>query len=161
MRQQQPLECRFARFGAFQADLQERTLTKAGGRVHLQEQPFRILTLLLERPCELVTREEIRDQVWPPDTLVGFDAALNTAIRKLREALNDSAENSRFLETVPRQGYRFLAPVSWSPEESSAIPTTRPMSRLPYLVATLTLAGAVIVAFWCLRRRHNRSRGLC
>src|SRR5215469_10584315 len=99
MRQQQRLVSRFVRFGIFEVDLQERTLTKAGGRVHLQEQPLRILTLLLERPCELVTREEIRDQVWQRDIFVGFDAALNTAMRKLREALNDSAENPRFLET--------------------------------------------------------------
>jgi hypothetical protein len=89
---------RFVRFGSFEADLQEGKLTKTGGRIRLQEQPFRILALLLEHPGELVTREEIRQSLWSHNTFVEFDAALNTAIRKLREALNDSADNPRFLE---------------------------------------------------------------
>jgi len=100
---------RFVRFGSFEADLQEGKLTKMGSRVRLQEQPFRILAQLLERPGQLVTREEIRQKLWSHATYVGFDDALNTAVRKLREALNDSADNPRFLETVPRRGYRFVA----------------------------------------------------
>src|SRR5579864_880218 len=100
------------RFGSFEADLQESKLTKAGIRIRLQEQPFQILALLLERPGQLVTREEIREKLWAKDTFVEFDDALNTAVRKLRAALNDSADNPRFLETAPRRGYRFLAPVT-------------------------------------------------
>jgi DNA-binding winged helix-turn-helix (wHTH) protein len=82
----------------------------------LQEQPFHILVLLLERPGQVVTREEIRQKLWSNDTFVEFDDALNTAVRKLRAALNDSADNPRFLETVPRKGYRFVAPISLPPE---------------------------------------------
>ena len=86
---------RFARFGSFEADLQERKLTKSGYRIRLQEQPFRILALLLERPGQIVTREEIRQRLWSHDTFVEFDDALNTAVRKLRESLNDSADNPK------------------------------------------------------------------
>jgi DNA-binding winged helix-turn-helix (wHTH) protein/Tfp pilus assembly protein PilF len=106
---------RIIRFGAFEADLHEGRLTKAGVRIRLQEQPFQILALLLDRPGQLVTREEIRQKLWTRDTFVEFDDALNTAVRKLRAALNDSADNPRFLETVPRRGYRFLAPVFVAP----------------------------------------------
>src|SRR5215469_7323022 len=133
---------RFARFGSFEANLEERRLTKAGSRIRLQEQPFRILELLLERPGQLVSRDEIRWKLWPHDTFVGFDAALNTAVRKLREALNDSAENPRFLETVPRQGYRFLAPVTWLPEKPVVAPVPSPVSRLRYL--GLVAAGILV-----------------
>ncbi len=101
------------RFGLFEADLQERVLAKAGIRVRLQDQPFQVLALLLERPGELVTREEIQQKLWPADTYVAFDDGLNTAIKKLRSALGDTADNPRFIETVPRRGYRFLAPVSF------------------------------------------------
>src|SRR5579864_3615328 len=94
----QPSIGRFARFGTFEVDFREHTLTKGGSRIRLQEQPFRILALLLERSGHLVTREEIRLQVWPQDLFVVFDAAMNTAMGKLRAALNDSADNPRFLE---------------------------------------------------------------
>src|SRR5215469_12614078 len=119
----QPSIHQFARFGTFEVDFHERQLTKGGTRIRLQEQPFRILALLLEHPGQLVTREEIRSQVWPQDLFVDFDAALNTAVGKLRVALNDSADNPRFLETVPRHGYRFVAPVVWSPELEAQVPT--------------------------------------
>jgi tetratricopeptide (TPR) repeat protein len=122
--------------------------------MRLQEQPFRILELLLERPGQLVSRDEIRRKLWPDDTFVGFDAALNTAVRKLRDALNDSAENPRFLETVPRQGYRFIAPVSWLPEKPAVAPIPSRVSGFRYLglVATLILVGVGIGIFWHLRR---------
>ena len=107
---------RIIRFGAYEADLGEASLTKAGIRIRLQEQPFQILVLLLEHPGQIVTREEIRQKLWSDDTFVEFDDALNTAVRKLRTALSDSADNPRFLETVPRRGYRFVAPVSLLPE---------------------------------------------
>ena len=113
---QQESERRIVRFGSFEADLQEARLSKGGIRIRLQEQPFQILVLLLERPGQVVTREEIRRKLWSNDTFVEFDDALNTAVRKLRAALNDSADNPRFLETVPRKGYRFLAPISLPPD---------------------------------------------
>lgn len=110
---------RIFRFGAYEANDSEGTLTKNGIRIKLQEQPFRILTLLLENPGQLVTRDEIRAVLWPADTFVEFDDVLNTSVRKLRSALNDSADNPRFLETVPRRGYRFVAPVTVVEAESS------------------------------------------
>src|SRR5882672_1803867 len=100
------------RFGVFEVDLRSGELRKQGVRIKLQEQPFHVLTVLLQRPGEVVTREELRNQNWPADTFVDFDNSLNTAINKLREALGDSADNPRFIETLPRRGYRFIAPVS-------------------------------------------------
>lgn len=155
---QQESTCQLARFGSFEADLQERILTKAGRRIRLQEQPFRILALLLERPGQLISREEMREQVWPQNTFVEYDAALNTAVRKLRESLNDSADNPKFLETVPRQGYRFLAPVSWSPELEVVVPS-RPRVRkrlYSWSIAALIVLSAAIGGFW--RFRHIGSR---
>jgi TolB-like protein/DNA-binding winged helix-turn-helix (wHTH) protein/tetratricopeptide (TPR) repeat protein len=99
------------RFGVFEADLRSGELRKQGGRIKLQEQPFHVLTVLLQRPGEVVTREELRSQNWPADTFVDFDNSLNTAINKLRDALGDSADSPRFIETLPRRGYRFIAPV--------------------------------------------------
>jgi DNA-binding winged helix-turn-helix (wHTH) protein len=96
------------RFGAFELDLRAGELHKKGLRVKLQEQPFRVLTFLLHHPGELVTRNELRASIWPADTFVDFDNSLNTSINKLREALGDSAESPRFIETVPRRGYRSL-----------------------------------------------------
>jgi eukaryotic-like serine/threonine-protein kinase len=150
----QPSIRRFARFGTFEVDFRERQLTKGGSRIRLQEQPFRILALLLERPGQLVTREEIRLQVWPQDLFVEFDAALNTAVGKLRAALNDSADNPRFLETVPRHGYRFVAPVVWSPELEGPVPVMPQVRKRLYLwyAAALIVAGAAIGGFWHFRR---------
>jgi len=99
------------RFGVFEADLSTGELRKNGVKVRLQEQPFQILALLLARPGELVTRQDLRDKLWSNDTFVDFDHSLNTAINKLREALGDSASSPRFVETVARRGYRFLASV--------------------------------------------------
>jgi eukaryotic-like serine/threonine-protein kinase len=154
---QQPCRGRLARFGSFEVDFRERKLTKGGSRIRLQEQPFRILALLLEHPGQLVTREEIREQVWPQDLFVDFDAALNTAVGKLRGALNDSAENPRFLETVPRQGYRFVAPVDWSPESQVVVPI-RPHAPKLYLwsAAALIVVSAAISGFWRFHRTSSR-----
>ena len=99
------------RFGIFEADLAAGELRKNGSKVRLQEQPFQILAFLLERPGELVTRQDLRDKLWSNDTFVDFDHSLNTAVNKLREALSDSASSPRFVETVARRGYRFLASV--------------------------------------------------
>ena len=99
------------RFGLFEADLQTGELRKNGVKVPLQGQPFQVCAILLSRSGELVTREELRQQVWPEDTFVDFDHALNTAITKIRVALGDQADNPRFVETLPRRGYRFIAPI--------------------------------------------------
>ena len=99
------------RFGVFQANLAARELRKHGVRIRLPGQPFCILSLLLERPGEIVTREEMRQKLWASDTFVDFEHSLNSAIKKLRAALGDTPENSRYIETVPRVGYRFIAPV--------------------------------------------------
>ncbi|MEJ2008307.1 MAG: winged helix-turn-helix domain-containing protein [Acidobacteriota bacterium] len=99
------------RFGVFELDLRAGELRKQGLKVRLQERPLQILALLLENPGEVVTREELRRQLWPADTFVDFDHSVNTAIKKLREALGDSAENPRFVETLPRHGYRFIATI--------------------------------------------------
>jgi TolB-like protein/DNA-binding winged helix-turn-helix (wHTH) protein len=99
------------RFGVFEADIRSGELAKRGRRVRLQEQPFQLLAMLLERPGELLTREELSSKLWP-NTIVDFDHGLNKAVAKIREALGDSAENPRFIETVARRGYRFLADVT-------------------------------------------------
>src|SRR6202047_3712275 len=99
------------KFGVFEADLRTGELTRLGKRVRLQEQPFQLLTMLLEKPGELVIREELRERLWP-ETIVDSDHGLNKAIGKIRDALGDSAENPRFIETVARRGYRFLADVA-------------------------------------------------
>src|SRR6202790_3500317 len=99
------------KFGVFEADLRTGELTKLGKRVRLQEQPFQLLVMLLEKHGELVIREELRERLWP-ETIVDFDHGLNKAISKVRDALGDSAENTRFIETVASRGYRFLADVA-------------------------------------------------
>jgi cholera toxin transcriptional activator len=102
---------RVVRFGTFEADLVSGELRKNGIRIRLQEKPFQVLALLLERAGQMVTRDELRDRLWPSDTFVDFDHGLNTAVNKLREALSDTASNPRFVQTVARRGYRFIAPV--------------------------------------------------
>jgi DNA-binding winged helix-turn-helix (wHTH) protein len=101
------------RFGVYEADPGSGELRKSGLRLRMQEQPFQVLLYLLERPGEVVTREELRQRLWPADTFVDFDHSLNTVINKLREALSDSAANPRFIETLARRGYRFLASVEF------------------------------------------------
>lgn len=100
------------RFGCFELDPEGRVLRKAGVKVRLQEQPFEVLLGLLETPGEVVTREQLRQRLWPHGTFVEFDHALNTAVKKIRAALCDDAGVPRFIETIPRRGYRFLVPVS-------------------------------------------------
>ncbi|MGI9101975.1 MAG: winged helix-turn-helix domain-containing protein [Terriglobales bacterium] len=114
----------FYRFGVFEADSATGELRKSGTRVRLQDQPFAVLILLLERPGELLTREEIRQKLWSSDTFVDFDHSLNTAINKLREALGDSATNPRFVETLARRGYRFIAPVQIVENNTAVVPSS-------------------------------------
>ena len=102
---------KIARFGVFELDISAGELRKNGRKLRLQEQPFQILALLLERAGDVVTREELRQKLWPADTFVDFDHGLNTAVNKLREVLGDSATSPRFIETLARRGYRFIAPV--------------------------------------------------
>jgi Tol biopolymer transport system component/DNA-binding winged helix-turn-helix (wHTH) protein len=107
------------RFGVFEFDDHAGELRKSGIKIRLQEQPTRVLSLLLEHAGEIVTREQILKHLWPDNTFVDFDNAINSAVRKLREALGDTAENSRFIETLARRGYRFIAPVSSVAEKAS------------------------------------------
>jgi DNA-binding winged helix-turn-helix (wHTH) protein len=99
------------RFGDFEADLRAGDVRKQGHRIRLQEKPFQILALLLERAGDVVTRDELRQKLWPSDTFVDFDHSLNTAVNKLRETLGDSASSPRYIETLARRGYRFIGPV--------------------------------------------------
>jgi DNA-binding winged helix-turn-helix (wHTH) protein len=111
------------RFDVFEVDLRAAELYKAGRKIKLQVQPFHVLLILLERPGEVVTREEMQKRLWPADTFVDFDHSLNTAIKKLRQALCDDKKKPRFVETLPKRGYRFLVGVK-RPAPSSAVRET-------------------------------------
>ncbi len=128
---------RMIQFGVFEADLRAGELRRNGSRVKLQEQPLQILTMLLERPGEVVSRDELRTRLWPADTFVDFDHSLNAAVRRLSDALGDSAENPRFVETVARRGYRFLVPVSGMPPAVEAETSDSLRPGLPDLVDCL------------------------
>jgi eukaryotic-like serine/threonine-protein kinase len=160
------------RFGLFEADPASGEVLKQGEHVRLQDQPFRMLILLLERPGEVVTREELREKLWPQDTFVEFDNVLNVAVKKIRGALGDSAENPRFVETVPRRGYRFIAPVSikapesqvQSPQPSPAPDLDRPRQvpaprrnkwRTSGFAAGVVALALVIVLIINRSRRHE------
>jgi len=151
-------------FGTFEADLHSGELRKGGVRLRLQAQPFQLLVMLLERPGELVTREEICQKLWSTDTFVDFDRSLGTAINKIREVLEDSATEPRFVETLPRRGYRFIAPVVpvVEPSEDRSSPplgsTTNkeehrsPFSRrLIWISACVVLVASALVAWYSLR----------
>ena len=154
-------QARIVRFGTFEADLESRELRKGGARIKVHGQPFEVLAMLLERPGEVVPREELRQRLWSTDTFVDFDAGLNTAINRLREALGDSAENPRFIETLPRRGYRFIAPVQAessrpltadgssyeSPSEvvQTAVPTRARIHGRRVKVLVLGLAAVVLL----------------
>ncbi len=120
------------RFGIFEVDLVSGELRKRGAKIKLQEQPFQVLVALVQRPREVVTREELQKRLWPPGIVVDFDGGLNKAVNRLREALGDDAENPRFIETLPQRGYRFLADVEASsvdPPAKPAISEHRPVPR--------------------------------
>jgi DNA-binding winged helix-turn-helix (wHTH) protein/tetratricopeptide (TPR) repeat protein len=137
------------RFGVFEVDVRAGEVRKQGRRIKLQDQPFQVLAVLLQRPGDVVTREELRSQNWPADTFVDFDNSLNTAINKLREALGDSADSPRFIETLPRRGYRFIAPVTGGDEtgrgtaagvSAAALPRSR---KIVVTVAVAVLASGI------------------
>ena len=140
------------RFGTFEVDVRTGEVRKQGVRIKLQEQPFHVLTVLLRRSGEVVTREDLRSQIWPADTFVDFDNSLNTSINKLREALGDSAESPRFIETLPRRGYRLITPVTCDDRKESAVATAGwKIAVLLFVVAAALLAGGL---FW--RTRQGR-----
>lgn len=114
------------RFATFEVDVRAGELRKQGKRVKLQNQPFQVLVILLQRPGDVVTREELRSQIWQQDTFVDFDKSLNAAVNRLREALGDSADNPRFVETLPRRGYRFIVPVEYPRLTTGAAPAAEP-----------------------------------
>jgi TolB-like protein/DNA-binding winged helix-turn-helix (wHTH) protein/Tfp pilus assembly protein PilF len=132
------------RFGVFEVDRHTGELRKNGAKVRLEGQPFQILALLLERPGRLVTREELKEKLWAPDTFVDFDQSINASVKRLRDALGDSADSPCFIETLPRRGYRFIYPISGS-AETQAGPQPR---RLVF--ALLVAALAILAAFWVL-----------
>jgi eukaryotic-like serine/threonine-protein kinase len=143
---------RLFRFGTFEADSVAGELRRAGRPVGLQEQPFRLLLALLDRPAEIVTRAELREKLWG-ETHVDFEEGLNTAVRKLRDALGDSASNPRFIETLPRRGYRFIAPVESVADPAlvpEALKPVRARSWLPLLLggSVVLFAGAAILFYW-------------
>jgi eukaryotic-like serine/threonine-protein kinase len=142
---------RVVRFGVFEVDLQEAELRKSGIRIKLQEQPFQILAMLLERPGQTVTREELQRQFWPANTLVDVDHSLNASIKKLREALGDDSENPRFIETLHRRGYRFIAPVN-SHSEPTMAPVQGVRRKWAVVPALISIATLVTASYFYFHR---------
>ena len=150
---------RVLRFGVFEVDLDDAELRKSGIRIKLQEQPFQILSILLEHPGQTVSREELRRRLWPADTFVDFDHSLNSSIKKLREALGDDSDAPRFIETLHRRGYRFVAPVNGPPAATAELKSASPAAAAPVTsnklgtrqkwagIATLVL-GATLLFVW-------------
>jgi DNA-binding winged helix-turn-helix (wHTH) protein len=155
------------RFGIFEVELQAGELRRQGFKVKLQEQPFQVLVMLLEHPGEVVTRDELKRSLWPADTFVDFEGGLNRAINKLREALGDDADSPRFIETLPRRGYRFVAPVETAgnreteagrsrlvlvpsdvPVENSVPTDPAPRRRILLWALAGALAALAVIASW-------------
>ncbi len=164
------------RFGLFEADLENARLTRKGVRIRLQGQPFRILAMLLERSGEIVQRDELRRELWPVGTYVDFDGSLNAALKRLRYALDDDADNPRFIETIPKRGYRFIAPLTVQessplleteimasavlPARILAMPATEQLPRSPWasrrwIFAVASIALAAFAAFLVFHKRHS------
>jgi TolB-like protein/DNA-binding winged helix-turn-helix (wHTH) protein len=155
--------------GLFEIDLGSGEVHKSGRKVPLQEQPFRVLAILLERPGDLIAREELQARLWPADTFVGFDEGINTAIRKLRVAFGDSADNPRFIETIPRRGYRFMVPVHEAVAEPAPLPQSVAVGvataelpqersrrvRWPVLALSAVALITVLASITYLRRSHS------
>jgi TolB-like protein/DNA-binding winged helix-turn-helix (wHTH) protein len=152
-------------FRPFEASLSEGELYKGGKRLHLQDQPFRLLAMLLERPGELISREEVRRRLWPDGHFVDFNEGIDTAVRKLRYALGDSATTPRFVETIPRHGYRFIAPIESAPPESAVAESPVPhsdqySSRKKLAAVGIAIACIVLVAgliVWRTRRSDSEA----
>lgn len=155
-------ESHIIRFGLFEVDLRAGELRKNGAKIRLQQQPFQILAILLQHPGDIVTREELSEQLWPTGTFVDFDHSLNAAIKRLRDALGESAENPIYIETLARRGYRFNAPVQSTPAEASVLPDSPAPSRnITSRSAIYALAGAglaivlLLGAFFWAGRTHR------
>ena len=152
-------------FGLYVLDPANGALTRASVRVRLQEQPFRLLLLLVERAGQIVSREEIRNRLWPQNTFVEFDKSLGVAVLKVREALGDDASNPRFIETIPRRGYRFIAPVKVEtanvagsptpPPGGQTLPPPNPNATRHWLIVATLVFLLVGIAFYVLRPRHG------
>ena len=153
MSQGDPTSHQLIRFGSFELDLPSGELRRNGAKVKLQEQPFQILQVLLQNPGRVVSREDLRKRIWPEDTFVDFDRGLYSAFSRLRDALSDSAESPRFIETIPRRGYRFIAPVeavtAAPPEDPSSTPVRRKSTRPSTILAlaSLALGTCLVLAF--------------
>ena len=139
------------RFGVFELDAAARELRKNGLKIRLPEQPFRVLALLLESPGEIVTRAEIRWQLWSGETFVDYNHGINAAVKKLRRALGDSAETPRYVETVPRRGYRLIVPV----EKSVQSRVTSAGQLRHWLIFAAMLASALLLAMTLLALKHK------
>jgi DNA-binding winged helix-turn-helix (wHTH) protein len=142
------------RFGPFELDLDAGEVRQNGRRVKLQPQPFRLLVLLTSRPGSLIRREEIRSELWPEGTFVDFDQSVNFAVKQIRDAFGDSANEPVYLETVPRQGYRFVAPVE------SGLPSPASSSGRPMRTDTVRLEKAMWANIAELRLAEARQRKL-
>jgi len=149
------------RFESVEVDLRSGELWKDGARLRVQEQPFQVLRLLLEHPGEVVTREQLRQRLWAANTFVDFDDGLNTAVKKLRDVLGDSAEHPRYIETIPRRGYRFLAAVEPEPTASGVTSERQERLAIPnrsVVIAVGLAAVAVACSAWLYRSYHvNRA----
>src|SRR5580698_7256205 len=165
-------------FGLFELDLKSGQLRRNGGRIRIPQQPVQVLALLLERPGEVVTRDELRQRLWSPETFVDFDHGLNKSVQKLRDALGDSAESPRFIETIPRVGYRFIAPVKESvrpgiqaPDEQTenhfaadpaignrepSVPRTKPQTSAVWLLLAGCVAVLLMSVGWLIYNKHER-----
>jgi eukaryotic-like serine/threonine-protein kinase len=153
------------RFAVFELDTRSGELRKAGSRVKLQDQPLKVLTALLEQPGEVVTREELKRRIWPEDSFGDFDHAVNVAVAKLRTALGDSADVPRFVETLPRRGYRFIFPVTPPREAESGaasvaaetkLEPVKKSSRLRWsATATIVVFGLAVGGWWVRSRKAH------
>ncbi len=153
------------RFGVFEVDRDACSLSSGGSRIKLQQQPFDLLLVLLEQPGRLVSRDELRERMWPSDTFVDFDHGLNIAVNKLRAALSDSADGPRFIETVPRRGYRFIGKVEPEPIASAPIEFALPPAEVPRTRPTVMWAAvaalaisAALSAVWISRQSATPAR---
>jgi Tol biopolymer transport system component/DNA-binding winged helix-turn-helix (wHTH) protein len=147
------------RFGPFEVNLSAAELRKHGVRLRLQEQPFQVLAALLERPGDVVTREDLIRRLWPDGTAVDFDRGLNAAVTRLRQALSDSAESPRYVETVARRGYRFVAPVESISESAPPIAAPEPAAGRSWILPAVVLGGIVAIAaiWWSLAFRNTNA----
>src|SRR5215469_11272332 len=149
------------RFGVFEIDPPARELRKHGVRIKLQDQPFAVLLILLEKPGQVVTKEELQQRLWPADTFVEFDKGIYNAMKRLRETLGDEAETPRYIETLPRRGYRFIAPVEnpgagvAEPDRSAVLPSTSERTarftsakRLAFLFSFLGFLVVAALSLW-------------